>query len=155
VPDGRAPAVEFSLTSTVSVVATVWQDSGAFHMNIWQTNPWRLHTTWSWSSLPGQNCLAGITDTLEFPENAPFTSETFSWGLVRADAAWVGVVTGPDDYDVASPIVLGSEALPGLRPWIARTTTDDPIRRFRALTEAGTVLHYAEPPTWDARPDSC
>jgi hypothetical protein len=157
-PDGRVPVVTYSLgtrSSDPSVAATVWQDASGFHMNVWRTNPWRLHTTWDWGNVPGQNCLAGATGTISFPELG--SSVTFSWGLVRADAAAVRVVTGADD-EGSSLIVLGPEALPGLRPWLARTVAvygADPISQFRAVDSTNATLHSAVAPAWDARPDPC
>jgi hypothetical protein len=153
-PDGRSPVVAMAMTSDVSVRATVWQDAGGFHMSLWQYKPWRHLRTWSWSDVPGQNCLAGATATFELPELAPFSSLQFSWGFVRADAADVGVITGPDDSYDDSARNLGPEVFPGIRPWLAQDMAV-PVQRFRAISVNGTTLHYADPPAWDARPDTC
>ncbi len=136
------------------MAATVWQDASGFHMNIWQTNPWRFYTTWSWSDVPGQNCLAGATGTIEFPEGGLYSSTTFSWGLVRADATAVTVVTDTGS-ESDSPVLVGPEALPGLRPWLSQKMSRDSIVRFRAIGGVSITLHVAEPPTWDSRPDTC
>jgi hypothetical protein len=143
--DGRPVAVQFASSENVVVEATVWQDADGIHMNIWQANPYRLYTTWTWAIRPGQNCLAGSFGDMEFPEAAPYASHSFSWGLARADA---GVTVWTTGLGSGTPVATGSEVLPGLRPWISQHSPGS-LERFTAGP------HTATAPTWDAYPDTC
>ena len=154
-PDGRVPVVEFGFNSETGVRVTAWRDGAGFHMTLWQYNPWRELTTWSWSNVPGQNCFAGSLGTFQIPELAPFSTRRLAWGFVRADAGTVGVIDGPTDFYDSMPRYMGPEVFAGLRPWITDVQGSDPVQRFRAIATDNSTLHYADPPTWDARPATC
>ena len=99
---------------------------------------------------PGKNCLAGGNATdLAFPEAG---ADIYTWGLVRADAARVRIVTGDAQTTTAT---MGAEAYPGVRVWIGRIPSEQ-IDRLEALDSGGNILHDAP---WganlDAYPDSC
>ena len=50
--------------------------------------------------------------------------------------------------------MIGDEAVPGLRPWIAARETDQ-ISRFEARDAAGNVLHTAHPSGAPSDPSAC
>jgi hypothetical protein len=95
-----------------------------------------LVSDWASPAYPGRNCLSGVSAALDFPEPG---LHAHSWGVVTAGAAAVRVVT---TGGASVPAIVGSEAVPGLRPWMARTPSSQ-IARFEALDGAGNVIHTA------------
>jgi hypothetical protein len=146
-PDGRAPAVTLS-SSAYTAQATVWIDGGGYYMNLWAPEPDAYLNMWSWAVNEGQNCLEGQSSVLTGTDGQ---SHMLVWGLVRADAAAVRIVT---TGGVSSTAALGSTALPGLRPWIGESPPGQ-VDRAEALDGAGNVLHTATAPGWFATPETC
>jgi hypothetical protein len=146
-PDGRVPAVTLS-SSAYTVQATVWKEAGVHYMNLWGPDPGAYLTMWSWSETPGQNCLGGSGTVISGSDGQ---GHELHWGLVRADAAEVRVVTTGSLWTSA---VIGAEVVPGLRPWIAELPPGE-LDRFEARDAGGNVLHTARAPVWDSGSDTC
>jgi hypothetical protein len=146
-PDGLAPAVTLS-SSAYTAEATVWMDGGAYYMNLWAPEPDAYLNMGSWAVNDGRNCLEGQSSVLTGTDGQ---SHVLVWGLVRADAAAVRIVT---TGGLSSTAALGSTALPGLRPWIGEGPPGQ-VDRAEALDGAGNVLHTATTPGWFATPDTC
>jgi len=153
-PDGRAPSVTFA-ASGYTLQGTFWR-AGGLQMNVWRPDL-GFQTGWSRTNSLGQECLAGKSEyAFDFPEPG---SHAYSWGMVRADAAEVRIVSTTGDSTTA---VIGTEAVPGLRPWIARSPSGQ-VDHYEARDAAGNVLHLAawtnsnSPPItgFDAFPDTC
>jgi hypothetical protein len=142
--------VTFASSEQLTVVATVWKDeaNAVFYMNLWQTDPYRYLTMWSWNERPGQNCLAGGGGEFDFGE---IGTHAFNWGLVTSDVDQVRVVMTDQGY---SAVAIGPEVLPGLRPWMAEHTLVE-VDRFETRAASGNIVHTATAPTWDAYPDTC
>jgi hypothetical protein len=153
-PDGRPPAVTFE-ASGYTLQATFWRiDEGTLYLNLWRPDRGYL-ANWSRSDRPGQNCLAGESEyPFDFPEPG---SHAYSWGLVRADAAEVRIVSTTGESRTAA---IGSVAVPGLRPWIAPSPSGQ-VDHYEARDASGAVLHVAASTTgtggqsFDAMPDTC
>jgi hypothetical protein len=146
-PDGRVPAVTLS-SSAYTAQATVWMDGGAYYMNLWAPEPGAYSNAWSWAVDEGGNCLEGQSGVITGTDGQ---SHMLVWGLVRADAAAVRIVT---TGGLSSTAALGSTALPGLRPWIGESPRGQ-VDRAEALDGAGNVLHTATRPGWFATPETC
>jgi hypothetical protein len=149
VPGGELVRVTF--TASGYTLQGTFEDvgSGRFEMDIWRVGQGEVGQLLLFNR-PGQNCLAGGNPTdFAFPEAG---GDIYTWGLVRADAARVRVITTDAQTTNA---VLGAEAYPGVRVWIARIPNDQ-IDRLEALDGSGGILHDA---LWganlDAYPDSC
>jgi hypothetical protein len=118
------------------LTTTIYRDDGT------------LVRDWVWPDRPGQNCLVGV---LAMPFDFPEGQHAYTFGLVRADAAAVRIVTGGG---AQTTVAVGGEAHPGVRPWITRRQTDD-VARMEALDAAGNVLTTATPSSFDSYPASC
>lgn len=154
-PDGRPPTATFE-ASGYTLQATFWRiDEGVLYLNLWRPDRGYL-ANWSRSDRPGQNCLAGESEyPFDFPEPG---SHAYSWGMVRADAAEVRIVSTTGESTTAA---IGSVAVPGLRPWIAPSPSGQ-VDHYEARDASGTVLHVAASTTgtggqssFDAVPDTC
>jgi hypothetical protein len=123
--------------------------SGRYGLDLWRAGQGRVSQLLLFNR-PGYNCLAGGNSVdLAFPEAG---ADIYTWGLVRADAAHVRVVTTDARSTSAT---LGAEAYPGIRMWLARIPNDQ-LDRLEALDANGNILHEAP---WaanlDAYPDRC
>jgi hypothetical protein len=134
--------------SAYTVWGTAWADGGNYSMNVWAPELGTYLDGWSWTGSPGGNCLEVSTSSLAGSDGR---SHPLVWGLVRADAAAVRIVT---TGNLSSSAVLGSEVAPGLRPWIAEAPRGQ-VDRAEALDGAGGVLHTSTSPYWLTAPATC
>jgi hypothetical protein len=147
VPAGEPPSVTYP---TGDYTLKAWfreANPTTYYMTIWRDG-YGMVSDLVASIDPDHNCLAGKSGSFAFPEPG---LHMYSWGFVRADAAEVRVVTHAGEWTTA---VIGDEAVPGLRPWIAARQTDQ-ISRFEARDAAGNVLHTAVDGGVWAEPSTC
>jgi hypothetical protein len=145
--DGRRPAVTLS-TAAYTAWGTAWADGGGYGMNVWAPQLDTYLNGWSWTGSPGGNCLEVSSSSLTGSDGQ---SHTLVWGLVRADATAVRIVT---TGGVSSSAALGSEVAPGLRPWIGESPRGQ-VDRAEALDGSGGVLHTSSSPSWSTTPATC
>ena len=119
------------------LTTTIYRDDGT------------LVRDWVWPDRPGQNCLVGVhAMPFDFPEG----QHAYTFGLVRADAAAVRIVTDGGAQTTATP---GGEAHPGVRLWITRSPVEN-VARMEALDAAGRVLTTVTSSSgYDSYPATC
>jgi hypothetical protein len=134
-PGGSGAPVEF-VTAEYTLQGSVTGDPSAnVFMSVYRPG-WGVASEWNSPAYPGRNCLSGVNARFPFPEAGP---HAYSFGVVASDVAGVRIVTASGNSAAA---VVGTEALPGLRLWIARRP-NEMVDRFEALDSQGGVIATA------------
>lgn len=142
-PDGRPIAASVPHDGHTYDI-TAYEQGGNLHIDLFRDASYYL-TMSSWYLEPGRNCLAG--DASIYTDGEP---SLVRWGIVRADAAAVHIVSAGGDRSTAA---LSSPVAPGVRAWIGLRPAGD-VDRYEAHDTSGHILHAATSPGWDA-PGPC
>jgi hypothetical protein len=119
---------------------SAYESGGNVYVDLWRNGTEYLTMT-GWALAPGRNCLA-VDPTVDYDGEL----DSVRWGIVRADAAAVQIVTTTGERTTAT---LGPPRSSGVRAWLGPRPAGQ-VDHYLALAGNGATLHSLTVPEWEA-----
>ena len=119
---------------------SAYENGGNLYVDLWRDGTEYLTRT-GWALAPGRNCLA-VDPTIHHDGEL----DSVRWGIVRADAAAVQIVTTTGERTTAT---LGPPRSSGVRAWLGPRPAGQ-VDHYLALAGDGAIMHRLTVPEWES-----